>query len=75
MKLDLTDQQLNNLFNTLCAMYDNAEKVKKMSNRELKDYIINSDIYGKLNITSFEIAVLEEVLERLYPTFEKLRKN
>lgn len=63
----LTDEQITRLFTCLKTMTENADKAKLMNNQQLKKYIINSDIYGKLKINTMDIAVIEEVLERLYP--------
>lgn len=67
-KTQFSDKQLANLFNTLSLMCSNSDRAKAMSNLELKDFIINSDVYGKLSIGSIEISILEEILERLSPS-------
>lgn len=67
----LTDDQIKNLFNNLSKMCGHEEKAKLMTNKQLKDFIIESNVYGNCNIYSLEIACLEEALERLSPTREE----
>lgn len=61
------DKKLNNLLNCMSVMCHNSDIAYKMSSKQLKDYVIHSPIFSKLNIYSLDYAILEEVLERLSP--------
>lgn len=59
------------LFDTILNIAECDKKVKNMSYKELGDYILHSQFYGKLKMGTMDEAVLSRVIDILYDLSEK----
>ena len=69
-KNKLSEKKFDELAVHLCKMFKYSKIVKNMTNKQLKDYVIEkSEFFQKLDIFSLEYSVVAEILERAWMNY------